>query len=448
MRPKILIWLVCNIVALCFSGASEPLAVRASYWGNDTFLKSFNGSYRIQAALEPYMEEKERKLLMSVQTLMANGKREVALQKLDISGVKTAAIYFNRGNINFELGRDEEAKKNYEAAIRKFPTFLRAHRNLGLLYARLGDLKQAKRYLIESIRLGDQEGATYGWLGHCHLEDGDITAALQSYRLARLTEPTVANWQAGEAKCLQELGELHQAMVLLEHVVNESPKEAPYHLMQAELFLQMNEPEKSAAVYEWLLKKGELEAEYRVRLANLHLRNSNADRAVLVIEELLLDPEKWKTSSVLQWVENAVGILDWEKTDSILEHLGQLPQERLIGSQYSRVLAKHTASRKPEEAAELYLQLAKQHPLDIDVLFDHAYFLVKQEKNEFAKLQLERLLKLDSEHYRASLLYGQILVNQKLFSKAVPYLQMAQKQSSSESLMQYLEAVEARVAAE
>ena len=132
------------------------------YWKDEAFLKSFNGSYRINARIEPAVTTSERGLLVSIQQLMAGGKRKEALAKLKASPLmkSSAAIAFNAGNIEFELGNLKEAAGHYQAALKIFPSFRRAHRNMGFVYARQDDWDKALVSLSEAIRLGDQDGAT------------------------------------------------------------------------------------------------------------------------------------------------------------------------------------------------------------------------------------------------------------------------------------------------
>ncbi len=428
--------------------AAEPLVVQASYWKNDSFLKSFNGSYRVQANVEPFVEGKERDLFVSIQGLMAEGKREEALRQLEQSSLKTAAVEFNRGNLYFELGNDELAKVSYMSALEQFPSFLRAHRNLGFLYARQGEMLDAKEHFKESISLGDQNGASFGWLGHCYLEAGKVSSALQCYRMAGLTEPDVPNWKAGEAQCLQDLGDLNAAQVLLAEVVSEFPNESSYSLMQVELFLQLHEMEKAMAVLEWLKRKEKLGAQNSMLLADLHLRAGNINLAINLVESVLNDEEGVTASSVVTWLSNAHELVDWSRLDELFQRVSQYAKEELERTDFARVQAKHDAVKQPEDARRLYSELVKLNPLNAGLLFDYGQLLQQQGKLELSVIQLERVLFIDESHGESLLLLGQIYTQQGLFSKAVPFLKKAQIIDQSEGITKYLEAVEKRAALE
>ncbi|MCA9096492.1 MAG: tetratricopeptide repeat protein, partial [Planctomycetaceae bacterium] len=125
-----------SLLAIGYSlDAAEPLPLSTSFWRDEAFVKSFNGSYRIEARIEPNVSTEERGLLVEVQKLMEGGNRKSALAKLKGSPLtaKSAALTFNLGNLQFEEGDLEEAEKSYRKAIGDYPSFRRAHRNLGML---------------------------------------------------------------------------------------------------------------------------------------------------------------------------------------------------------------------------------------------------------------------------------------------------------------------------
>ena len=137
-----------------FTQAADPLPVSKDYWKSDSFRKSFNASYRINARVEPFVDTKERELLVEVQELMAKEQRTNALKKLTSSSlIKTsAAIMFNAGNLAYESGDLKVAEAQFLAAIKKFPTFLRAHQNLAVVYTQENAYDKAYPHLLEAVR--------------------------------------------------------------------------------------------------------------------------------------------------------------------------------------------------------------------------------------------------------------------------------------------------------
>ena len=269
--------------------AAEPLPLSKEYWKDEAFLKSFNGSYRINARIEPSVSTGERGLLVSVQPLMAAGKRKDALQKLTSSSLirTSAAVAFNAGNIQFELGELKSAISYYERALNIFPTFRRAHRNLGFAYARNDEWEKVMPALESAIKLGDQDGATYGQLAYGRMQKEQYASALQAYRLAQLTQPESIDWKAGIAQCLQHLRRNEEALALIEEVIKARPNEISYYLLQASIHISVNQSDNAMANLELVRRMGELNAENHLWLAHLHLSSGSSKLARPVMMKAL-----------------------------------------------------------------------------------------------------------------------------------------------------------------
>ena len=64
---------IASILFTLLSLSAEPLRLTSELWKSEAFRKSFNGSYRINARIEPTVDGDERKLLIDVSDLMAAG---------------------------------------------------------------------------------------------------------------------------------------------------------------------------------------------------------------------------------------------------------------------------------------------------------------------------------------------------------------------------------------
>ena len=74
---------VCAVLCCGWLMAIEPLPISASYWKDPAFQKAFNGSYRIEARIEPSITGEQRAVLVKVQELMAaEGALERAFLKI------------------------------------------------------------------------------------------------------------------------------------------------------------------------------------------------------------------------------------------------------------------------------------------------------------------------------------------------------------------------------
>lgn len=297
----------------------EPLPLSTSYWRDPAFLKAFNGSYRIEARIEPNVTSEERGLLVEIQELMVKDDRAGAIRMLEASELteKSPALTFNLANLHFEEGDLEKAAEGYRKAIAEMPSFRRAQRNLAVALVRKNDLDAAMPHLLEAIRLGDADGATYGLLGYCRLQRGEWASALQAYRLAQLSEPDTVDWLAGIAQCLQNLDAREEAAALLDEVVRKRPRESSYAVLRATILLDLGRRIEAVEALELPYRLGTLSADARLLLADLHLREGRTDaakermRTAFAVEENEETPRP-DVSRVASLTASALQLHEWE----------------------------------------------------------------------------------------------------------------------------------------
>ena len=349
---------------------AEPLPLTSSYWKDSSFQKSFNGTYRIEARIEPSVSTEERGLLVEVQGLMEKGDRKSALSKVKGSSLtaKSAALKFNLGNLLFEEGESEDAIKAYEEALVMYPSFRRAHRNLAMAQVRKGDLEDALEHLIEAMRLGDADGATYGMLGYCRLQRGEWASALQAYRMAQLSQPDTAEWKAGVAQCLQNLDARDEAVAMLDEVIRQRPEQSSYASLQASILIELGRQEEAVKALELPRRLGRLDGEGLLLLADLHLRGQRPADAREVVDEAYALEVKPGLDRVLSVIASAMMLKDWELAGILVEKAkpeeGDVPRGLRLASARLKIESK---SAVEEGAAELE-ELLGEDPTDGVVL--------------------------------------------------------------------------------
>ncbi|MGB6220415.1 MAG: tetratricopeptide repeat protein [Haloferula sp.] len=358
----------CSLLVVGYSSskAADPLPLSASYWKDPSFQKSFNGSYRIEARIEPSVSTEERGLLVEVQELMAKGDRKSALAKVKGSALtsKSAALKFNLGNLQFEDGELEEAIKAYEEALKIYPSFRRAHRNLAMAQARDGELEEALEHLIEAMRLGDADGATYGLLGYCRLQRGEWASALQAYRMAQLSQPDTAEWKAGVAQCLQNLNARDEAVAMLDEVIRQRPEEAAYASLQASILIELGRQEEAVKALELPRRLGRLDAESLLLLADLHLRGQRVADAGAVVDEAFALEKKPELGRVISVTATAMMNGEWELAEVLVEKAAPVEGELPRGLRLAGARLKIESQKAPEEGAAELEMLINEDPTD------------------------------------------------------------------------------------
>ncbi len=370
--------------------AVEPLPISASYWKDPAFLKAFNGSYRIEARIEPSITSEERALLVELQQLMADEKREQAIKLLAESSLtkNSAALTFNLANLQLEEGQLDKAVASFEAAIKAYPSFRRAHRNLGLARVRKEDWDKALEHLGEAVRLGDSEGLTYGLLGYCRLSRGEFASAMQAYRLAQLTEPNVTEWSAGIAQCMQQLDQREEAAALLDEVIRKRPLEASYAVLKANIHLQLEQQDQAAKALEMAHRLGTLGADPTLLLAELHLGGGRVEESVKVMESAFERQEKPGENAMLRLFQIAVVQQQWLLAKGLLDRVPAKQQSRALRLAKARYLIE--SKQDPEAGIQLLKTLTTEDPTDGEALLVYARLLAASGQQAAAELLIER----------------------------------------------------------
>ena len=130
------------------------------------FIDRFIGSYAALAQREPSPKPEEIELLKKlVELIPKKPAKATELLEAQVNSGSSGMIQMVLANLYFQAGRLPEAAEAYQKCVLAYPDFLRAHKNLGLLYLQQGELDKALTALSRSVELGDNDGRTYGLIG-------------------------------------------------------------------------------------------------------------------------------------------------------------------------------------------------------------------------------------------------------------------------------------------
>lgn len=434
---------LCCMLLVGLAAAAEPLALSAAYWKDPAFQKSFNGSYRIEARIEPVVSSEERGLLVELQGLMEKGQRKQALTKLKDSPLtpKSTALRFNLGNLYFEEGELDSAIEAYQAAILGYPSFRRAHRNLAMTLVRNDKLDEALEHLIEAMRLGDSAGSTYGLLGYCRLQRGEWASALQAYRMAQLSEPAMPEWKAGVAQCLQNLNARDEAVVLLDEVIRQRPEVSSYASLQASILLELGRQEDAVKTLELPRRLGRLDAESLLMLADLHLRAGRLGDARVVVDEAFALEAKPSLGRVVAVMGSAMGLGEWELAEQLVAKAsaeeGELPRALKRASARLKIESKEA----PQEGAEELRELLAEDPSDGKVLMALGHYAQRTGDIGRAELLFERATVVEETAADAWVELARLQVEQQRYEAALLAVDRALELRPDGDLEAYREAL-------
>jgi tetratricopeptide (TPR) repeat protein len=178
VHDRCCVWAV--LASACASHAEPPTISDEvlAIWNDPGFQKAFVGSYGINADIEPRVTPEEVEILEKIRPLMGSvetlPKAESTLKK-NLKPESSAMLDFTLANIQFQQGKLADALANYQVAVSttKFPSFRRAHRNIGLIHVREGRYEESIKAFTKMIELGGGDGYSYGLLGFAYASKQD-----------------------------------------------------------------------------------------------------------------------------------------------------------------------------------------------------------------------------------------------------------------------------------
>ena len=411
-----------------FAGVFKPKPMNATEGGND----------------ESLIAEMEM-----VDTDGENGEESSEKPPDPISLIQnpSAVFAFIAGNIYFQRGDIEEASQWYEKAIQKFPSFLRAYKNLGMIDVRSGRHEQALKSLTKAVELGENSGLTYGLLGYAYAATGNYLAAESGFRKAILLQPESSDWKLGLTRALFEQQRFGETVTLCNQLITENPENATFWRLQASAYLGLNMPLKAAQNYEYLHVLGKAEGESLNKLGDIYLQEKMMDMAVeAYVNALEIDseqpPEFPIRNAKLLAVRGAADQVEKLLTKIEDVYLGRLTNKQM--TELLRLQARIAANvGTDEDQAKLLKEIVQIDPTDGEALISLGQYYARTDNPETAVFYYERAEEIERTKAKARIRHAQLLVQQSHYQQAIPLLKSALRIEHRDEVADYLKQVEA-----
>jgi tetratricopeptide (TPR) repeat protein len=460
----------------------EPGAGVSGIWDDPTFRKQFLGSYGFQSEIEPAVDPDEQLLLQEIIPLFpdqldlaaerlieitappepeepmngkGNGKKKKKAKKT-AEPVKPASAVFDflLGNVYYQkqLQGDggvellDRAVPHYETAILKFPSYRRAHKNLGLIHVQRNRFEEAIEPLSRVIQLGGGDGLTYGLLGYAYMASNQFVAAESAYRSAMLLQPEVLEWKLGLTQSVAKQGKYAEAVALGQELIEREPERADLWLLQANAYIGMDRPIEAAQNYEILHRMGRATTASLHTLGDIYVNQEMWEMAARAYAAALEQDPEQDPSRLLRNVEALAqrGALDQAKT--LLDITRDRLDGRIAGPDRARALKLEAriavASGRDDAAVEVLEKIVALDPLDGEALILLGQHYAKVEQEDRAAFYYERAANLEEFEADAKVRHAQLLVGQTRYDEAVPLLKRAQELKPRDDVARYLEQVE------
>jgi tetratricopeptide (TPR) repeat protein len=390
---------------------------------------------------EPEMTVTEFALYEKVVAMLAV-QPDFAMQLLDsmMSGKErpSAAFEFVLGNAHYNAGRHADAETHYRRAVERYPDYLRAWANLGVLYYSTGRYGEAVRCLAQAVELGDNTTDTLGLMAYALQRTGNSVAAEMAYLRALSAAPENVDWVDGLCGLYVESRQFGRAESLARQLVRLQPRETRYWLQLAGTLIAQERRTDAVVVLETARELQAANPELLLQLGDLYAQQQFAAEATAAYRAAMQsDPQVGaKRLIVFAQVLGQQG-----QTQRALEMLAgaekELPRELRV--EFLQVRADLHVVRKEWPAARQCLEeLLAEKPLCGSALLRLGQ-VHKASQSPFAAQQaFEAAAQIADSAYLAHLELADIELRARHYQSCIEHLESALQRESSPAIQEYL----------
>ncbi len=451
-----------SILSLLLLFVTLSAAEGQSPFRDPEFQKRFMGSYGFLPEVEPSIgsqDEDEREYFLQIKELLASDRLAALKAKLlsDLDpDVSHPALQFILANLWFQEENNSEAQKWYLSAIRKFPSYLRAHKNLGLVYYQTGDNARAVESLSKAVQLGDRTPQTVGLLGLCHLNAENWLAAESALRQAVVLAPKNSQWQSALLRVFFNSEQYEAALSMVNRALPGKADDDKLWLMKGRALMELNRPDEATIAFETLRHLGKASPEILEILGALYMDQEKANAALSAYLAAARASKKLKGSSVLRTANLLFG---YQYVDQSKRYVSQLkPRVKELTDQEQldlRTLEAKIARAEGDTATAMVVLediiLKDNRNGEARIELAQLYAMQAKEAEEetkeaeyYARAQLyfDQAMQIEESEAMAALRYGQMLVGRGEYIKAVPLLKKSYQLRPKDEVDQYVKRVE------
>ncbi|MEX0322176.1 MAG: tetratricopeptide repeat protein [Puniceicoccaceae bacterium] len=446
-------WISISLAVACLT----PITLQAQKielsdaWADPQFVKQFAGSFLPLTDQEPTINEDEGLLFQELGELLANDQVALAIEKLTAAVQKTdeeepasAALNYTLGNIHIQQGNSELALQQYQVAIKKFPTFRRAFKNLGLALIQNGRYEEAIANIVKAIELGDSAGDTFGLLAYSYLNVGNSAAALEGYRQASLLNPANKEWQIGKAEALMRTERYQEAIAEFKSLIEENPERSAFYTSIANAYIALEDSVTAAVYLEILKRQGEATASALGLLGDIYINEGLPALAVAAYISAL-ESNSYSNNRSIRTLQAFLQRQNYDEADAFLSRFLSLRSDRLDEEENLELLniqAQLALGRgQDDDAAEILEKVLESDPVNGNALMLLGGYNHDKGDIEEAIFYYERAVQISSTQRNAQLQLARIYVQQKEYRDAIRQLEAALSIQYSSNVQDFLDAV-------
>jgi tetratricopeptide (TPR) repeat protein len=397
---------------------------------------------------EPEMSVEEYTLYEKVLTMLSTNP-EFAVKLLEAMGndkePPSPAFEFILGNAYYAAGQTTKSEEKYRSSVKRYPSFLRAWVNLGVLYFATERYKDAIPCFSKAITLGDRDSSTFGMLGYSLEKQGNIVSSEMAYMQALSGDPGSADWKEGLLRICVEGKQFSRAESLVKTIIKDRPSEYQFWLIYANILLSEDRKLDATVLLEAAAGMGVANAEELSLLGDLYADQDLVPEAASAYRKVLASSAELGETKLLHFARILTEDGKLQAAQDILDTLqpkvssdGQV--EFLQDRADLLVAQKHW----PEARGELE-NLLKLQPLNGKALLSLGRNYLMEEDVPRATLAFEQASNIPATAYVASLELSNIELKNRHYAKCAEYLEKALSIQKTDAVEDFLARVKTMV---
>lgn len=446
------IWICIGLLVLTpakgYAASLSPMELEI--WNSPQFQKQFTESYIAVTDVEPRVTMDEREKMQKILKFISDDQMEEAKRYIEKyrNEAASAVFDFTLANIYFQDEQLDKAAEIYQVAVEKYPKFLRAWRNLSIIYIRKSEFAKALPALTKVIELGGGDALIYGLLGFAYStpDIGNYLSAESAYRMAILMDAETLDWKMGLARSLFKQERYAEAASLCSTLIDENPDKAELWLLQANAFIGLNKPLKAAENYEFVDRLGASTEESLNMLGDIYI---NEELFAMAVDSYIRALEEFPDVKVKRAIRAAkvlAGRGAFEETQRLITRIEDLREQELDVETRKDILKLRArlavAKGQGDEEVSVLEEIVELDPLDGEALILLGQHARRSGDLEKAVFYFERAASIEDYEADAKVRHAQLLVSQGKYSDALPLLKRAQMLKPREDVQKYLEQVQ------
>ena len=424
----------------------------SSLYGNSSILDLTNfkdsllGTYGVHPKIEPNIDSEDQDILDQISSFLLSDP-DLAVEILSSYAKRnpSAPVNFVIGTLELQNGNVSEAIHALELAIKVFPPFMRAHKNLGIAYLQDGHYLLAQSHLKKALELGDIDSLTYSALGFCYLQVGKVASSENVYRQALILSPNSIDIRNGIITCLISQNRYLEAISFIDEVASDHPDQKGYWLSYIAAYDGMAEKEEMAVSYEILrrgLGAGPMDF---LRIGDLFLTLKVPRKAYSFYRKALLNEGGVEPKYAIRSINRLASLGYYQKANNlatmVLNEYGEYLNNKESLSLFWAQAKAQLAQGKKEDAKATLNSVLEFEPMHGDSLLLMGE-LMRSEEIATSLIYFERATNIKEVRDRALLEMGRIYANRRDWKSALSFLDAISNRSEFAGLQNFMKTIE------